>query len=121
MKKITGIIAAVAVTAGMVVATAAPAQAYTYKQDKVWSFVKKEAPVGASIMGKRDTVNHAKETCSFLKSGFSYEELLDVTAQAIVETGLSDSDAELFIEWSVASDFAGVKYLCPSQWYKMDV
>ena len=121
MKKIVSVIAAMFLAMGLVAVTAAPAQAYTYKQNKVWTFVKKHAPVGASIMGKFDSIDRAKTTCKFLKSGYDYDDVIEVTAAAAYDAGLDNDTADVFFEWAAAADFGGIKYLCPGQWSKVDL
>lgn len=118
MKKIITFVAATALALGMGVATAAPSNAYTAKQNKVWSFVKANAPYGANVIGKADTIEHARITCTFLKSGYDFYDLEDINVNS--SSDLTAYQAEKFMEWSAATQTAAVWFLCPGQKYKLN-
>ncbi len=120
MKRIFAIVTAMVLALGLVVATAAPASAYTTKQkNKVWSFVKANDPSGASIMGKIDTISHAKDTCKSLRAGLSFDELAWIYASVAIE--YPDSVGDAFLRWAATTDVAAVTYMCKDQQWQLDL
>lgn len=118
MKKILGIVMAMLISVGLLVGTAQPASAYTTKENKVWAWVKRNAPEAAKVMGKKDTVQTAKLTCRVLNNGYDIYDVMDIQLES--SAGLTGYAYEMYEDYTAATTVAAIWYLCPRHRWQLD-
>lgn len=117
-KKITAGLAAVVMASAVAVTAAAPASAYTAKENRVWSWVKKSAPVGAGMVGKAATIKTARLTCNLLKSGGTIFDVVEVVVESA--DGLSGAEEDAYFEYAAATTVGAIRTMCPAYKWQLE-
>jgi hypothetical protein len=104
-----------AVVVGLMLFSAAPAQAYTKitnkQKNSYWAAVKKIEP-SVTVIGKKGIVSLGLTTCKTLRNG--------ATLQDLIEVMLDTEDFYLIEDMAYASIAAAPVYLCRDQQYKFN-
>lgn len=101
MKKVIALAVSAAAVGALFLAT--PAQASTGNDRLFYSLVTKDAPTLKAVP-RRDLVKTAKETCKFLRNGFTIMDAYDL----MEESGFSDKEISPFLAGAVV-------FYCPDQ------